>query len=330
MPLRFENVVFLICFLFFSTAFPLDGHGIGGSTFVAVYSDVRHMYQIHQMRQRDDVYVCSYDVATRRSGFERVKESREHKTNCYFKIGFDGNDANGITCTPTQKFYVPIKNQWISAWQLRIGDELLTSRNSVIPISHIEFVEQPLVVYVLEVENTHIFCVSRFSIVTHNVLIPAASIGLGVAFGSGAAAGAAAGSFFGPITLIGGFTLGGLIALGIKAYRSEQKDIHYDLEFNTTAINAIANDQGMYRIDKNGAQAPGLPTKEVGYKEPKKWNGEKVRHPHTGQVGYPDRNGNIWVPTGPGSGAHGGPHWDVVPPGKKKKHVNVYPNGKIR
>lgn len=26
--------------------------------------------------------------------------------------------------------------------------------------------------------------------------------------------------------------------------------------------------------------------------------------------GWEDAGGNVWVPTGPGSLAHGGPHWD--------------------
>jgi len=42
--------------------------------------------------------------------------------------------------------------------------------------------------------------------------------------------------------------------------------------------------------------------------------------------------GNVWCPTG-GKAAHGGDHWDVQSPGKggkKGKHINVYPGGKVR
>ncbi|WP_373888634.1 polymorphic toxin type 37 domain-containing protein [Massilia genomosp. 1] len=46
--------------------------------------------------------------------------------------------------------------------------------------------------------------------------------------------------------------------------------------------------------------------------------------------GWVDENGDIWVPTGQGSGAHGGPHWDVQNKGGKGGYVNVYPGGKRR
>ncbi|MCA7949537.1 hypothetical protein LGM43_04575 [Burkholderia seminalis] len=44
--------------------------------------------------------------------------------------------------------------------------------------------------------------------------------------------------------------------------------------------------------------------------------------------GWVDADGNIWVPTGWGSGAHGGPHWDVQAP--DGSYENVYPGGKRR
>lgn len=44
------------------------------------------------------------------------------------------------------------------------------------------------------------------------------------------------------------------------------------------------------------------------------------------------RENDVWVPTGPGStgrgDAHGGPHWDVQPPGGG--YVNIYPGGNRR
>lgn len=79
---------------------------------------------------------------------------------------------------------------------------------------------------------------------------------------------------------------------------------------------------------KDDAQAPGIPTADDGYVCPKKWDGEKVRSPNGRGYGWPDKKGNVWVPTGPGSGAHGGPHWDVQKPGGG--YINVYPGGRTR
>lgn len=72
------------------------------------------------------------------------------------------------------------------------------------------------------------------------------------------------------------------------------------------------------------AQAPGKPTKEDGYVPPKNWNGEKVKSKKG--YGYPDKDGNIWIPTGPKG--HGGSHWDVQLKGGG--YQNVYPGGRIR
>ncbi|WP_211327766.1 polymorphic toxin type 37 domain-containing protein, partial [Solilutibacter pythonis] len=77
-----------------------------------------------------------------------------------------------------------------------------------------------------------------------------------------------------------------------------------------------------------GAQAPGMPTADDGYECPKKWDGKKVKSPNGRGYGWPDKNGNVWVPTGPGSGAHGGPHWGVQRPGGG--YINVYPGGRTR
>jgi hypothetical protein len=76
------------------------------------------------------------------------------------------------------------------------------------------------------------------------------------------------------------------------------------------------------------ADAPGKPTEDDGYEEPKRWDGKKVKNPNGSGAGWPDRNGDVWVPTGPGPLAHGGPHWDVQTPGGGYR--NVYPGGRRR
>jgi hypothetical protein len=75
--------------------------------------------------------------------------------------------------------------------------------------------------------------------------------------------------------------------------------------------------------DPDGAQAPGMPGPKNNYKPPKNWNGEKVRSPRG--YGWPDKYGNIWVPTGPFG--HRGPHWDVQKP--DGSHENVLPEEKL-
>lgn len=205
-----------------------------------------------------------------------------------------------------------------------MGNKLLTFAKTTITVARFEFIAHPLIVYALEVESTHTFCVGRFGVVTHNTLIPAASIGLSVAFGSGAATVAAAGSFFGPISLIEGFTIGGCIALGIKMLRDQQTYKNDPLIFNVTSIEALLAAKN--KSETTGAQAPGLPTKEDGYIAPKRWNGKKVKNPSGAGYGWPDKKGEVWMPTGPNG--HGAPHWDVE--NIDGSHRNVMPGGHIR
>lgn len=90
-------------------------------------------------------------------------------------------------------------------------------------------------------KKNHTFCVGYYRVLTHNKqlpLIPLALIArIGVAFGSGAAAGASAGSFFGPVSLAGGFTIGGVIsavatcaAIGHELYQYRVQVGTYEIE----------------------------------------------------------------------------------------------------
>jgi RHS repeat-associated protein len=78
--------------------------------------------------------------------------------------------------------------------------------------------------------------------------------------------------------------------------------------------------------------APGRPTPQNtgGYFEPGKGSGHYQAYPDFGgQKGWIDKHGNLWVPTGEGNLAHGGPHYDVQKKGGKG-YGNVYPGGKLR
>jgi RHS repeat-associated protein len=78
--------------------------------------------------------------------------------------------------------------------------------------------------------------------------------------------------------------------------------------------------------DPNGAKAPGKPGAAEGFQDPK--GGETWGKAPNGKWGWVDDKGNVWVPTGQGGAAHGGPHWDVQDP--KGGYDNVYPGGRVR
>lgn len=101
----------------------------------------------------------------------------------------------------------------------------------------------------------------------------------------------------------------------------------------STVYNAESNEGD---VEANFPE-PGIPGKDEGYEPPKKppKNGDKngrVPNPNGTGKGWPDANGDVWVPTG-GKGAHGGEHWDVQTPGRggrRGKHRNVYLGGHVR
>lgn len=99
----------------------------------------------------------------------------------------------------------------------------------------------------------------------------------------------------------------------------------------TVSLNPNNNPKDyVFENQKNqGVKAPGIPTEKDGYIPPKNWDGKKVRAPNGRGYGYPDKNDRIWIPTGDGPLAHGGPHWDVQDP-RTGDHDNVMPGGLIR
>ena len=80
--------------------------------------------------------------------------------------------------------------------------------------------------------------------------------------------------------------------------------------------------------DPCGAKAPGKPSEEEGFKDPK--GGERwISNPNGPGGGWEADDGRVWVPTGPRPDrTHGGPHWDVQDP--SGGHTNVYPGGRTR
>lgn len=78
--------------------------------------------------------------------------------------------------------------------------------------------------------------------------------------------------------------------------------------------------------DPNGPKAPGKPGPEDGFEDPKggdNWAPNPNPGKGGGSHGWKDAKGNVWVPSGQGGRAHGGPHWDVQTPGGG--YVNVRP-----
>lgn len=319
-------------FIYIFSSIQLNAHGFAQGTLIKSSED--GWWSIEQvcrlLRKHNKQSVASYDFHANCLVNQRVKSGAESKTNCHFRIGFDDHRSHDIVCTPTQEFYIPLSHEWMPAYRLKVGDTFLSQYDTLVKITYVEFVKQPIQVYSIEVKNTHNFFVGYYSILTHNMFLPVAlGVGLGGSFGSGAAAGGAAGGFFGPITFVGGIVVGGLIGIAVKMFSHDKQLRQYHLTFDTNVIDTHLKNDNEQRDKNNDAQAPGKPTENDGYIPPKNWDGKKVRSPNGRGFGWPDEKGQIWVPTGPKG--HGGPHWDVQDPrSKDKPYRNILPGGKER
>lgn len=301
-------------------------HGIGGDTLV-YYGDNRTTTMRELVYEYRDLNVLSCFDPMRSIVTQAVKSRGKSKIDAYIRLEFDDIKKHDVICSPMQEFYVANTNSWVPAHQLQVGDMLATYRAECQEIKQVALFENRMKVYSIEVEHTHTFFVGYYGVLTHNMFFPwTLTWGLSIPFGMGsAAAGGAAGSFFGPASIIGGIVVGGVAGV-IGHVVGCNKPARYRVEFDRD-IRAICNQSEKAKENKNSeAQAPGRPTKDDGYQPPKKWEGEKVRHPKTGQYGWPDNRGEVWVAAGPKG--HGGPHWDVVD--KNGKHRNVVPGGRIR
>lgn len=206
-----------------------------------------------------------------------------------------------LICDLKQSFFLPFQNKWQVASELQPGMALLSYQGELVQVLDVQVLSKSARIFSLEVDQAHTYFVSRDEVLVHN--------GIPVLIGFAWVFGEKAIEFAGANLMIG--IIGWL----------------YDRNSNSvkTKIDTSHLDEAMHNVFAD--KAPGKPTKVEGYVPPKKWDGKKVKHPETGQYGYPDKGGNVWVPTGPTG--HGGAHWDVVDPWGNRVD-NVYPGGHSR
>jgi len=110
-----------------------------------------------------------------------------------------------------------------------------------------------------------------------------------------------------------GATAGGLIGREIGRRIDETFDGHPS---SSSVYGEEVPDGAVFSV-------PGKPTDEDGYFPPKNWDGKKVAAPNGRGYGWPDKDGDVWVPSG--ADGHGGPHWDVQDGKTGRNHKNVRP-----
>jgi hypothetical protein len=245
----------------------------------------------------DKVISCGFGKLFEESVVTRIEKiSMGEFVHVYFDGGIE------IIAEPEQKFFSVQNKKWIKAYQIKQNEILSAYLDQTFRVISVQKNYEKQIVYRITVEPNHNYFITKNDILVHNffVTIPLLSWAVGEGF-----------------ILFGGISLG---AIAVAYGNFIAKEI-----IRKTAKSLIFEDEKFRLSD---AQAPGKPTTEDGFEVPKRSDGKKVKHPKTGQYGWQDSKGNIWVPTGIGPRAHGGPHWDVIDP--QGRHRNIMPGENVR
>ena len=256
--------------------------------------------------------VCSFDLQGNIQ-ISKVKEVVSYVSSRAIRIKIQ-DDL--IATSPSQKYYIPYIDSWQEAENIKSDTKLCSLSCESVEVNDIVELYDDVDFFDIHLEDVHTFCVTKQDIVVHN-FIPIFA-GISFVFGGGVAF----------ESICGGICLAG-VWLGSKIIikRDNNRNSHeYDVELVASCGDC---DSSGNCLSLNDAQAPGKPTEKDGFVPKKNWDGKKVKHPVTGQVGWPDKKGDVWVPTGVGPLAHGGPHWDVISK-DGKRHRNIVPGGKQR
>lgn len=186
------------CLLFFVFLFDsfLYSHGFHPSTIIHCSNNdevktIEHI--VLNVKKNKKSYVKSYAQDIDKYVEKSVQAARLAQISCYCIISLSENQHEDIVCSPMQNFYRISDDAWISAQDLVVGDKLLCKNNSFVYVSAIRTMQESLVAYMIEVEETHTFLVGSHAVVAHNFIVPAVAVGMSIPFGCGG--GAAAGSF---------------------------------------------------------------------------------------------------------------------------------------
>lgn len=92
-------------------------------------------------------------------------------------------NATCIAAAIEQKLYT-YDRKWVCISDLKIGDLLINGNNQTSAVNHIEWIEDFIDVYLIEVSGYHTFCVTQFDFCAHN-FVPIFAIGISWVIGGG-------------------------------------------------------------------------------------------------------------------------------------------------
>ncbi len=74
-----------------------------------------------------------------------------------------------VCAAPHQKFYSCTRNDWVSAQALQFHEQLLCGSGNIVCVDAVETVHKQQKMHAFTVETSHIFCVTPYEIIAHNI-----------------------------------------------------------------------------------------------------------------------------------------------------------------
>lgn len=109
--------------------------------------------------------VATYSFETKEMVYSTVNEIYHNEADNFLKI-YAGDDV--VECTQNHQFWSVTHEDWIIAKDINEGDCLFSANGEKIKVSRIEFLEQLISTYNLEIDNHHNYFVSSLDILVHN------------------------------------------------------------------------------------------------------------------------------------------------------------------
>lgn len=121
-------------------------------------------YAAIEQLQAGDV-VIAYDAETGQNLSKKILEVYQSKSDKICRLYIEDEI---IDCTLAHQFWAPSTNEWIPARDITVGFVLQNSAAERKIVTAIEYVDQTLATFNLEVEDAHTYYVSSLDILVHN------------------------------------------------------------------------------------------------------------------------------------------------------------------
>ncbi len=95
-----------------------------------------------------------------------ISHTMSYVADCFIKIQI--KDIC-VCAAPDQKFYSCTRNDWVNAQALHVSEQLLCGSGNIVSVDAVEMVHKQQKMHAFTVETSHIFCVTPYEIIAHNV-----------------------------------------------------------------------------------------------------------------------------------------------------------------